>query len=89
MSEDAKVATIALRCGCGESTVVSMANDRTRWLVDVGCLCRIELSEEAENDLARGRLARQRKLIEFAKALFDDQQTLLWTMYLEEVGDYR
>lgn len=81
-------ATMSLICACGEPTVVTMDQDRARWSISVGCLCRVELTEEAENDLARGRLARQRKLIEFAKALLDDHQIVVWGMYLEEVGDY-
>lgn len=88
MSENDREALLVLQCICGESTVITMAEDRARWSLSVGCLCRVELTEEAENDLARGRLERQRKLIEFAKALLDDHQIVVWGMYLEEVGDY-
>ena len=88
MAEETKVATIALRCGCGESTVISMDESRARWMIDVGCLCRIELTEEAENDLSRGKVGRQRKLIEFVLVLLDERQRRAFDLYRDEVGGH-
>ena len=80
-------ATMTLVCGCGQPTLVTMEQDRARWSIDVGCLCRIELAEEAEDDLSLGRLERLRKLIEFAWVLLSDQQRKAFELYRDEVGD--